>query len=293
MRTFPLLLTTLLCVSLLAGEEALQEISWAALKAGGKLAAGEVLAKDDAIKAEPLKVENDGAAAKTITILTLDKPGITQAQYAIVGQVKYEDVAGQGCLELWSHFADGSAFFSRALAQQGPLQALSGTSGWRAFALPFDATGGAGMPSKLVLNVVLPGKGTVWLSPVKLVQGKAAFGAMAPGRQPGAWWSDSAGGYIGGIFGTLFGCLGAVIGVLATLGRARTLVLGALKASLVLGAAATLTGFIAMALGQPYEVYFTLLLLGVIAAGVAGFNIAPVRRRYEEAELRRMKALDA
>jgi hypothetical protein len=54
------------------------------------------------------------------------------------------------------------------------MMRLQGTSGWREFILPFDATG-APPPTKLVINVVFEGRGVVFLSPLTLSD------AAAPG----------------------------------------------------------------------------------------------------------------
>ena len=75
---------------------------------------------------------------------------------------------GLGHLEMWSHFPDASKYFTRTLADQGPMMKLQATSGWRSFVLPFDATGASSPPGLLVINVVLPGRGTVYLGPLEL-----------------------------------------------------------------------------------------------------------------------------
>jgi hypothetical protein len=51
-------------------------------------------------------------------------------------------------------------------------------------------------------------------------------------------------------------------------------------------------GLVALALGQPYAVWYPLLLMGVLDP-VLAFSLLPsARRRFEEIELRRMRALD-
>ncbi len=93
--------------------------------------------------------------------------------------------------------------------------------------------------------------------------------------------------------GGLLGVLGALIGVLAGTGRARHLVLGLLKFMIVASAVALLLGGAALALGQPYGVYYTLLLIGVIGVAVPAGLLGTLRKRYEQLELRRMSAFDA
>jgi hypothetical protein len=60
------------------------------------------------------------------------------------------------------------------------------------------------------------------------------------------------------------------------------------------------TGFVAVVLGlaalladQPFNVTYPLLLCGVILFGVTSVTFPSVKRRYRDAELRRMHAMDA
>jgi hypothetical protein len=108
-----------------------------------------------------------------------------------------------------------------------------------------------------------------------------------------AWWSDRDAGWIGGIGGSTVGMLGALIGILCGCGIARRLVLTLMAVLIGLGVLSLLVGLIALALGQPYAVYYPLLLIGIILAAVCGGNYPTIRRRYEQNELRKMAALDA
>jgi hypothetical protein len=222
-----------------------------------------------------LRVER--GSEPTVTVLTIERPKITGPRYAITGQVRYEGIDGDGYLELWNHFPDGSQYFSRTLGETGPMMKLHGTSGWRAFALPFDSTG-APPPSRLVFNVVLPGRGVVYLGPVTLTGGA------------GGWVSSI--GALGGIAGALIGSVGALIGVLTSLGRARRVVTIAAQVLIAGGAAAFVIGLLVAARGQPYTAYYPLLLLGFLAAVVPLSLLPAIRKRYEEIELRTMRARD-
>ncbi len=152
-----------------------------------------------------------------MTVLTIERPAIKGPRYALTGQVRYEGVEGSGYLELWNHFPDGSQYFSRTLGDSGPMMKLQGTSAWRAFTLPFDATG-APPPNRLVINVVLPGRGVVYLGPMQLVD---SGGADQRDSSAAGWTLDQTGGFVGGLAGGLIGCVGALIGLLTSLGRAR------------------------------------------------------------------------
>jgi hypothetical protein len=268
-----------------------QEISWAALKQSGSLLTGEVVTS---VPAKPdsshLRIYNPDGTPKTVQVLVLNDPGIRSVRYCVQGSLRCDNVAPGSYLEMCNYFPSGGAFFTRTLDNSGPMRKIEGSSDWRPFLLPFFSNEESGPPSRLEVNVVFAGSGAVWLSPLRLVQ-------YDPNENPlairGAWWSDQQGGLIGAIAGTVFGCMGGLIGTLAGLGKARRLVVLLMWAILVFGIGSLLFGAAALILGQPYAVYFPLLLLGVILSGVIGPQIPMVCRRYEQIELRRMAAMDA
>jgi hypothetical protein len=222
------------------------------------------------------------ASGGTFPLGTIEQPQVPADGYAVVGRIRYEGVEGQGFLEMWSEFADGSRYFSRTLAGEGPEALLSGSSGWRDFELPFFLDG-APPPRGLEIGVVLPGAGTVEVGPLDLV---------SLGAGDGAWWSDRTAGLAGGIAGSVIGIFGALIGWLVSRGRARSFTLGAMRAGVAFGVALLLLGAVAVAVSQPYAVVYPTLLSGVILVAVFGGLLPTARRAYAEHELRRMRALD-
>jgi hypothetical protein len=75
---------------------------------------------------------------------------------------------GKAYLEMWCEFADGpnkGEYFSRGLATP-----LTGTTDWASyetfFVLPNDR-----WPDRFKLNVVIEGKGTVWIKDTELLRG--------------------------------------------------------------------------------------------------------------------------
>jgi hypothetical protein len=202
--------------------------------------------------------------------------------YALEGKVRYEGVTGEGYLEMWNDFPPARKYFSRTLAPTGPQGVITGDSDWRDFQLPFDPGDGPA-PARLDLNLVLPGAGTVEIGPLSV---RAVGGGSA-------WWSDRTAGGIGASAGVLIGLLGATLGVLASRGKARAAVLATMMALAIVGGAAIAVGVVALLARQPYAVVFPMLLLGTILVAVFGGGYRAVRRGYEAAELRKMRALDA
>ena len=233
------------------------------------------------------EIEVTGTPAPSTTpILEIDVPRIEDRAYQITGTVQYREVEGDGYLEMWSHFPDGSRYFSRTLGTVGPMARISGSSAERAFALPFFLDQDTPPPRRLEVNVVLPGRGHVRLANLRLASIAEA------GAAPGAWWSPRTGGLVGGIGGSVIGVLGGLIGLFASLGRVRRFVEGALAAVLLVGVVSATAGVVALATGQPYEVYYPLLLSGILDVTIVLGVRGTVRKRYETVELRRMQACD-
>jgi len=105
-----------------------------------------------------------------VPLLRLDQPPIDRKRWAIQGRIRYERVTSPGYLELWNSFGDGSRYFSRTLAESGPMARIAGDSDWRSILLPFDATQATAPLVQIELNAVLPGGGSVEIEPLRLVQ---------------------------------------------------------------------------------------------------------------------------
>jgi hypothetical protein len=270
--------------------EQLGEISWTKLQEAGQLEHGEVIPAGDDGQIEHLKVPGDPNRETIQTLARLTDLKVTRATYALVGEIRYEQVRGPAYLEMWSHFPDGERYFSRTLGRTGDTACIEGSSDWRRFKLPFHVMDSTKSPQKLVLNLVMPGEGTVYLSPVSLRQ-YASRDELA--GSTGSWWSNRAGGMVGGIGGAVAGFTGALIGIVAGLGIGRRLVLALMVVASVAGVFVLGGGIVALLAGQPYAVWYPLTLLGAISAAVFGGLIPVVRQRYTQRELQRISALDA
>ena len=135
--------------------------------------------------------------------------------------------------------------------------------------------------TRLVFNVVLEGRGVVYLGPLELTHlNTADFSGMSGGSV------SRVAGMAGGIAGAVVGCVGALIGLLTSLGRARRFVIAVAMSFIAVGATSFIAGMIAFAWSQPYSLFYPLLLVGFIACIVPLGLLSSIRRRYEEIELR-------
>lgn len=100
--------------------------------------------------------------------------------------------------------------------------------------------------------------------------------------------------YYGWIFGVTVGLMGGVMGTLmgiyAPAGKAKKLIFGLYWASLSLSVIFLLLGLVALLAGQPYGVWYGLLLSGCIGCFVLGFNYFTLVNAYRRAEQRKMTA---
>lgn len=108
------------------------------------------------------------------------------------------------------------------------------------------------------------------------------------------WFSNRDAGLIGGLggagVGVIGGLLGALSGVLAPRGVGRGFVLGTFKLIIVLALATLGVGVYALAVGQPYHVWFPLTLIGFVPTVVMAGILPALRRQYDAAEQRKMDA---
>lgn len=220
-----------------------------------------------------LTVKNEGEEEKRITVATIEAPSVTSAQWLVRGRVRYEDVEGEAFLET-INTVDGREYFSRTLSKSGPSAVITGTSGWRNIVIPFDASRSGRSPTKVVLNVVLPGRGTVHLGEMALVDGAYATRALFSPNEAGIYF---------GIAGALFGILAGLMGTLAGRGASRAAVMTLWSLLMASALVALAFGLGTAAIRQPWFVTGPLIGLGLLGAAV----LIPLRKvlsaRYSRA----------
>jgi hypothetical protein len=118
-------------------------------------------------------VSRDGKGSLKVTameptvvrLFELGDLDVENARLVYQAKLRTEGVEGKVYLEMWCHFPGKGEFFSRGL--QSPL---TGTTEWAAEETPFFLKKGEN-PDNVKLNLVLDGKGTVWIDEIKLLKG--------------------------------------------------------------------------------------------------------------------------
>ena len=208
--------------------------------------------------------------------------------YVVRGKVRYEDVEGEAYLEMWTILPDGNRYFSRTLADHGPMRKFQGFSDWREFELPFNLMHLKPESVKLQFNVVMSGKGTIEFSRLTVSDVQPSV--------TGEWFNSRTGGIIGGLARTAIGLYGGLVGGLgAFLGsreKGRRLLIGMLVFAVVVGLVLLSTGILALVLGQSFHVWYPFVLFGGILVTVFLPLFFVIKKVYEQVERRRMQALD-
>jgi len=119
------------------------------------------------------KISSDGNGSLRITAKTpmvvrlfeLKDIPIENARLVYQAKLRTEKVTGKVYLEMWCHFPEKGDFFSRGI--QSPL---TGTTNWVTEEIPFLIRKGD-KPDLIKLNLVIDGKGKVWIDDIRLIKG--------------------------------------------------------------------------------------------------------------------------
>jgi len=101
----------------------------------------------------------------TIRLYETGDIDIENARLTYQAKVRTEGVEGKVYLEMWCEFTGKGEYFSRDLGSP-----LSGTTDWSAEETSFFLKKGEN-PSNVKLNLVIEGKGTVWIDDIHLFKG--------------------------------------------------------------------------------------------------------------------------
>ena len=125
---------------------------------------------DPTISQDAISVSGDAwritgeGESRTVRLFELENPGVEQCMIAYRAQIKTEDVEGRAYLEMWCRLPGQGEFFSK-----GFHNALSGSNDWSSCEIPFYLKRNQ-RPDLLKLNLVVEGRGLVWMKDVELLQ---------------------------------------------------------------------------------------------------------------------------
>ncbi len=203
-----------------------------------------------------------------IPLLVWKDPVIEGPRFVIQGQIRGTQIV-DGYVEMWATFADGSRYFTRTIAADGPLGRLSGDFDWRVFQLPFDTLGKAPAPVMLELNLVAQGEGSVEIGPLRLSS-----------SQPSSAFSV--------LFALAAGLLMIVIAILTFIEGGKMMLGVCVGIESMLALCSLLLAFKLWSAGAPSSLAF------VTGIGAALFSFCVWRwhsKRTREAELRRIQSM--
>lgn len=110
-----------------------------------------------------LRVDSSGPT--TVRLFETGPLAIDNARLNYQARLRTQNVTGRVYLEMWCHFPGGGEFFSRGLTEP-----LTGTTEWSSEETPFFLRPGD-RPDNIKLNVVIEGRGTVWIDDLRLTKG--------------------------------------------------------------------------------------------------------------------------
>ena len=103
-------------------------------------------------------------APMTIPLFETGDIDIEQARLIYRAKVRTANVEGETYLEMWCIFPDKGEFFSKGLQYS-----LAGTNDWVDAETPFFLREGEN-PTNVKLNLVVNGRGIVWIDDIRLVK---------------------------------------------------------------------------------------------------------------------------
>jgi hypothetical protein len=155
-----MMLLVSLVVLLLVGDPALaQDLKRISLDDTSAL--GLQIQNDSAMKAEgKASIKISTKWPTTVCLAEVTGPDIQNAKLVYKARVK-SDLQGTAFLEMWAHVGGGQ-YFSRGM--NDPVQ---GKTDWKAIQPPFFFQKGQ-KPTRVTLNIVINGIGTVWVDDIVL-----------------------------------------------------------------------------------------------------------------------------
>ncbi|MBN2580454.1 MAG: protein kinase [Pirellulales bacterium] len=102
---------------------------------------------------------------RTVRLFEIPDPGVEDCTVFYRAKMKSEGLVGRAYLEMWCRSPDFGEAFSRGL-----MNPVGGTTDWASYGIPFFLKKGE-RTDLIKLNVVIEGKGTLWIKDLELIKG--------------------------------------------------------------------------------------------------------------------------
>jgi len=268
-------IATLALATVAHGQQTVTEWQWNKLAPALLPRGGAVVSLDGRTA---LKIENTKNTPLQLPLIAISNPKISAQVYSLKGEIRYDGLRGYGVLDMWSYFPPakpGGAEiqdYARMRFDASDTSNGRGASGWHPFSIPFNSIGATTPPTRLQINLLLGGRGTVYLGPVSLVQfvdvssySERNLGQVwLYGRTADPWWSSRVAVRATDFEAGLLLCLGFVMAGLCAKGKARELVVTLLRIHVGLGVVCAVAALAALSRQQPFVVWFPLSLSALI-----------------------------
>lgn len=124
---------------------------------------------DATLSQDDITVAQDGwviesKEEETIRLFEIPDPQVEQCLITYRAMMKTDSLAGRAFLEMWCRLPGRGEFFSK-----GTNQAAKGTTDWASYEVPFYLRKGQ-RPDLIKLNLVVEGRGRIWLKDVQLLK---------------------------------------------------------------------------------------------------------------------------
>lgn len=106
----------------------------------------------------------DAAKGQTIRLFEVADPQAEQCSVTYRAMIKTDGLDGRAFLEMWCRLPGMGEFFSKGIDK-----AIQGTTDWSSQEIPFYLKKGQ-RPDLIKLNVVIEGKGKVWIKDIQLLK---------------------------------------------------------------------------------------------------------------------------
>ncbi|MHC4111267.1 MAG: DUF4190 domain-containing protein [Planctomycetota bacterium] len=107
----------------------------------------------------------------TVRLFETGNIDVENARLIYRALLRTENLQGKAYLEMWCHFPGGGEYFSKGL--HAALIGSTGTS-WTIKEIPFILKKGQN-PDNVKLNLVIEGRGTVWIDDIRLLKGPLKY----------------------------------------------------------------------------------------------------------------------